>query len=813
MAYIAIAQSSKPSKDDPVLTNRIAMEQSENSCLFLTVNGGLEILAEREIKELLPETADAFVTCHKGNSGSQIEVSFPIAHSESVAGCVLACRFVDYVSLQIHAFEIRGLSSLDNNALLGQIERETAGLDDTALARCLQVCQTCHKLLASKKNVGLESLPGELLPTPQNEPNEAIPPKGGESQQQPFVVNTIYTKPGVAKIVANAFQHLVRKYLEKSIDDDTSILWLDAGAGSGALLEHLPRQNSIGIDTHPQHPQIIPMDFTCVTRAWLETEHPHNNLCIITNPPFAECSRGDYSAIVKFINHAIDIDALFIGLIVPVKFARKRVWQSLGMNPRATLISRFLLPANSFYDPSNHTSKHIHSCFLLFDLQQKRDCNTSVQQEPARGDTNTNQSISSPKIHVIAKRDKGAYPNIGSKDLEAAVVAGLQKKNNVELVRENDSNATLSVKLTKITNTNNGMLELSMVLNPRQPLSLSNCMSSNISEHSLGWISTSVKPSVAYGMYSFATRDDSTLREFGVEVPASSTPDAGRCSLVVNTMCGEGTIELESFNAELPSFFIIAGDKSERAVQATAARLKSLAIKVGKGPVIDLVIWDAQRLPLRHEIADAVMADLPFAGSRKKAHQVPSLSGQSHPAKTSSLDYSRCMAQMVRILTPNGRAILVSADSKSLSRCSGKFNGHWSELWRSNLNLGGLAAKIYLLIKLGPKWKDLSLWVQDGNVELCDILTSLAQKTCDHSYVTSDLLELKADACSSYSQPLVIKIELMDSFFHAKSGKVSQRYRIWFSSLVNNTQAKILEAEIRRTIERDLPKLVVAELR
>ena len=159
-------------------------------------------------------------------------------------------------------------------------------------------------------------------------------------------------------------------------------MWLDAGAGSGALLQHLPAKNRIGIDIQPSsNPEVHTIDFLSITQRWILdkalstkltdmiTQQRSFPLCILSNPPFAEHSRGDYSAVIKFINHAIYLDADFIGLIVPDKFVRQRVWQSLGMNPRARLLARCLLPKDSFYDPSSLSCRHINSYFLFFNLK------------------------------------------------------------------------------------------------------------------------------------------------------------------------------------------------------------------------------------------------------------------------------------------------------------------------------------------------------------------------------------------------------------------------------------------------------------
>ena len=824
--------------------------------LRLTVSGGLERFAEQEVRRLLffdhqhhetEAAAQLIQLCwhQKGHSGSQLEVSLPVIQLEDVAVRLMACRFVEYVYLEADSIDFSLVvdnTSMDSAGdkdgsdreqmanLLEQIQQQTSQKKQD-VDRSLNVWKLCHKVLSGKpRDIGFDNLPGELLVLPTM-PDTAVMEGPTESKKilqisndQEFVVNTIYTKAVVAKAVVKTFQQLVWSYLveiskgdkDPMTIDSKNILWLDAGAGSGALLNHLPVNQSIGVDTHPQNSRVYGMDFFQVTREWLRSQCPHKHLCIISNPPFAERSRGDFSAITRFVGHAIDeLDASFIGLIVPVKFARQRIWHSLGMNTnRARLVSRFLLPEHSFYDPSqNNASKHIQSIFLLFDL--RRNVEHEQQQQEAKDLTAAQpHTVEAPplKIHVTAKRDKGDFRNIASKDLVSAVVTGLHQA-GVELGSEKESLIPLSAKINKSTNKRVITLELYICLNPRQPLALSNCVSSRISGHSLGWISTSVKPSVAYAMHTLVTRDkDSLGKEIGVVVPGPLTTTstqkqkrAVNCILMINTMCGEGTIELESQGNDQ---FTISGDKSESAVRETAARLDSLYERSSKSssrrPLVDFVIWDAQRLPLRSGIADALLSDLPIGGSAKNTHQEPAVGKRETLPVPSILNYNRCMAQAVRVMVPCGRAVLVSADTKALSRSAGAFNGSWSELWSTKLNLGGLPAKMFLMSRSGPRWKDMTLWVDDFKMDLSTMVYAIAREACNGYYICPEFLELKYSA--NVKCNLVTHVKLKDSFYHEAKGYTSHCYRIWFDVTINNTHAKILEKAIRVAVENDPPR-------
>jgi hypothetical protein len=767
--------------------------------LRCTVSGGLEGVAENEVRQLLGPDVQIRWPQHVGTLGSQLEI---VSNHRAVAVPVMQLRLVEYVYLQLHSTEIE-FSAQDPKALLQCIQDAAASVPREALDSAIDTWQECRKVLRNR-DVGLEGLPGELLPTPEIslEYDDSFE---NASVDRSFVVNTIYTKPQVAKAVVHSFLELVRTRSPELSKGD--ILWLDAGAGSGALLQHLP-PGSIGVDTHPGGKGIHQMDFLKSTKETLHTltEMPSTseNLCIISNPPFSERSRGDYSAIVKFINHAVELSANFMGVIVPVKFARKRVWQSLGMNPRARLLARFTLPTNSFYDPSSSSSRHIQSVFLFFGIGED---SSDVCARGARTNEESCDDYLPPTIHVVAKRNKGSFPFLTTAEITESVVIGLGAS-GVELRSEADSNITLSTRLSA-ADTTTARMELYIVLNKKRPLSLTNCISGQISGHSLGWMSSSVKPPVAWSMCSLAMADAKSLETITRNPIKSSRQHP--CSLVINTMCGEGTIELESRDDRLPHpFFMIAGDKSESAANATAARLACL--DDGKRPLVDIVIWDAQRLPVRTGVADLVLADLPIAGGTKKAHQEPSVTGE---AMDSGLDYKRVMTQTVRVLACTGKAALLSIDQKALSFAAGKFNGCWFVFWSNNLNLGGLTGKLLLMERKTQCSKDLSVWVDAATINLSPLLAILAIDACA-SFSLNDMLEIEessqvSEDTSARRRPSVVShAELRDSFFHSGKQLTSHLYRIWFDPLMSSVQTKLLEKIIRANIEANPPEGMIS---
>ena len=670
-----------------------------NHRLTFTVSGGLEGLAEAEVRRLL------FTSCHnedsspgsdgsatvrwkrRGNSGSQLEVTFPPASQQSVRSqnpaefvmaAVSSLRYVEYAYLEVLSMnvvdgETTSPPDRDLADLSQRIEQTVAsGVCMNRLNEALSIGRKCQIVLKDKA-VGLEKLPGQLLPMPK--PSTLPSDRPGPGSNREFVVNTIYTKEEVAKVVVEGFMKLVSDQFGE--EDDDAKLFVDAGTGGGSLLRNLPPAASIGVDTHPHCTDldnVLKADFLQLTKAELhgfvadcgKQNSENRRLCIISNPPFSERSRGDYSAIVRFINHSVDLGALCIGVIVPTKFARERVWASLGMNKRVKLLARFLLPNNSFYDPASTKDKNIQGVFLFFGIG---DDNHNNDSKAIDCETLPNA------IHVIGKRDKRLFSEMATADLSTCVARGLENA-GAKLASSEVAECSLSAE---IKSTAAGiLLELDVLLNPKRPLSLTNSTSRLVAEHSLGWVSNSCKPPVAKAMVQLATEclDDSSPRG---------------CGLFINAMSGEGTIELEAQADDLTTtFFMISGDSDASAALHTKRRLASLAIHSGSGrnkrPRVDMVVWDAQHLPLRRGVADAYLADLPFAGSKKQKHQTPSSSGAAMGA---SMDYKRVMGQAITVLKPGGRAVLLSADSKGLSIAGRSFN--WFERWQSNaVNVGGL---------------------------------------------------------------------------------------------------------------------------
>ena len=169
-----------------------------NHRLTFTVSGGLEGLAEAEVRRLLftfshnedssPGSDDSAKVRWKrrGNSGSQLEVTFPPASQQSVRSqnpaefvmaAVSSLRYVEYAYLEVLSMNVvdgetgETTSSPDRDLadLSQRIEQTVAsGGCMNRLNEALSIGHKCQVVLKDKA-VGLEKLPGQLLPIPNTQ--------------------------------------------------------------------------------------------------------------------------------------------------------------------------------------------------------------------------------------------------------------------------------------------------------------------------------------------------------------------------------------------------------------------------------------------------------------------------------------------------------------------------------------------------------------------------------------------------------------------------------------------------------------------
>lgn len=718
--------------------------------LLLTVSGGLEDLAERQVRSCFSSLLK--VEWKKGPSGSQLYVT--LRDSSRIAETIKKLDFVEYVSLLLDDFSIQ--DTRDNSFLLQQVEKKSSAISKERIDFCKTTCDSIKK--EAPNDIELETLDGILIPTPDIT-NNSIPSTFTLSSED-LGINTIYTKSVVAQSTVETIFDFLSQH---SFLDFNKCLWVDTGAGNGALLDHLPTEMSMGIDTNPMNSRIVRMNFFNLTRDHLKQEFPtHQSLCLISNPPFALSSRGDFTPIVQFINHAFDkLDADMMAVICPSKFARLRIWRSLHMTDNARLLGRFFLPHNAFYNPSTGQDVHIHSYCLIFGNKGKQGMEEKSVRNP-RG------------VYLSSRRDKGFFPDLSTSDLTKALVQGLDKA-GMELVAERNAKYILTAKLSS-------SLELWWLLNPQRPCSLVNSVSVKVPNHSLGWLSLSCKPPVALAMASIVMNKDDD--------------NSYKSRVVVNLMSGEGTIELEARKAIPDSdFFFLSGDKNFDSALRLKQRLESLNKKDSRHCRIETIVWDAQHLPLRRGIADAILADLPFQGSVKKKHQTPMI-GESKLQNETRLSYAKVLNHAARILRPKGRAALLSPDYKALRHASRDF--HWSPLWFSkSVNLGGLSGKLFLMERLEAESKDLSLWVSSSSPDLSSWILEKAVEACHKN-------EEVEEKHQSVPSSIVTRVELHSTYFHKEKESLSHCYRIWFDDQIRNYQAKEYEQKIRSLIDNNL---------
>ena len=756
--------------------------------LLITINGGLEYLAEKQVRSCFKDLV-VELEWQTRNSGSQLYITLLRRPSiqTHIACAMNKLDYVEYIYVLIDSLKIsigndNGKNSGANkddeaiSTLLQRVEKAAAQVSLSSLDFCTRICDIigCNEFDSES---GLQGLPGLLLPTPEITFSSCCNRSHPTAHFQDFDVNTIYTKDNVAKAIVQTISEFFQQHFRQIYNKNT--LWVDAGSGNGVLLDNFPAQNCIGIDTCPTSPRVRQMDFFKLSRHWLNQEFPAcHHLVVLSNPPFSLSNRGDYTPIIQFINHSLDILLVdVVAVICPSKFARQRIWRSLDMTKNAQLEARFFLPQDSFYNPSTMQTVHIHSYCLIFGNRRSKANNhvNGVKLLPRNG------------VYLYAKRDKGCFPNVSTVDLTKAIAFGLTKA-GMELVSERNARYKLRAKLL-----DSSSMELWWNINSQNPCSLINSNSFKVPNHSLGWISLSVKPAIALAMTSIAMNNEEN--------------DGRKSCLVVNLMSGEGTIELEASRAVRHSFFMISGDKSFHRALNTAKRLRTLKRNGCYLPLIDNVAWDAQRLPLRRSIVDAVIADLPFQGSLNKRHQEPVVgkveatlvdSPTSTPVNSSpsSVNYLQVLDGANDILLPTGRAALLSPDFKALRHACGEF--HWSPLGHSkNVNLGGLVAKLFVMERRDACTKDLSFWISSSMTDDLSTWTlAMANKACKNTSL--DLKQM------SLSAPLVTNVQLLSTYFHPQKQSLSHCYRLWFNDRLRNVQVKKLEQEIRLAIKENM---------
>ncbi|KAH6921800.1 hypothetical protein HPB50_004999 [Hyalomma asiaticum] len=179
--------------------------------------------------------------------------------------------------------------------------------------------------------------------------------------------------------------------------------------------------------------------------------------------------------------------------------------------------------------------------------------------------------------------------------------------------------------------------------------------------------------------------------------------------IVCDPMVGGGSIPLEGC-VNWPQTMFICGDNHPLAVQRSYDNLSALNEKRAKASpearhvftttpwrvtllwhcssgqlCMDVCQWNVCALPLRTASVDVFITDLPFGkrmGSRPDNRVL----------------YPKLLHELARAARPRtGRAVLLTQDKKSLSLAVGRQGRLWRQLRVHGVNVGGLAAAIYVL--------------------------------------------------------------------------------------------------------------------
>jgi hypothetical protein len=177
--------------------------------LRCSISGGLEELAEEEMKKL--GLANVKWT-KRGQHGSRLEIQVQGSSDGDLVAIIGQLHYVEYMYLEILKAQV---SFESKEALLRQVKHHTAGTS-IHVEKSLVLWREARGFLRDRRDVGLETIPGILLPTPTIIPEGILTTSEGEptntASDGEFVVNTVYTKPPEAKAVVGVYLQLVKQY-------------------------------------------------------------------------------------------------------------------------------------------------------------------------------------------------------------------------------------------------------------------------------------------------------------------------------------------------------------------------------------------------------------------------------------------------------------------------------------------------------------------------------------------------------------------------------------------------------------------------
>ncbi|CAI5448736.1 unnamed protein product [Caenorhabditis angaria] len=154
--------------------------------------------------------------------------------------------------------------------------------------------------------------------------------------------------------------------------------------------------------------------------------------------------------------------------------------------------------------------------------------------------------------------------------------------------------------------------------------------------------------------------------------------------LIIDPMCGGGSIPIEGACAFSDSFFI-GGDNHVLALERCFANLKSASEQF---PIpCNFFLWNACHLPFNDNSVDVIVTDLPFG---KKLGSV----------MDNRLLYPKLLEEWKRILKIGGRLVMMTHDKRSIDSAILKDRDAWQTDSTYIVNVGGLSCLCIRLSKI-----------------------------------------------------------------------------------------------------------------
>ncbi|KAH9135726.1 hypothetical protein AeRB84_018942 [Aphanomyces euteiches] len=265
------------------------------------------------------------------------------------------------------------------------------------------------------------------------------------------------------------------------------------------------------------------------------------------------------------------------------------------------------------------------------------------------------------KSFRVTTKITGTVDGIETRDASQSLAAGLTTKFQLEPeLKEFDVEVFGHLQYTATEGSL--LLGLTLVQKTMAYVDLGKHVGNGLSETGRLLSTTTLRPTIAYNLTRIAHIEPGHF--------------------VVDPMCGCGTIP--EVTARYNHVYCIAGDFAPAAIERSAFNLNILD---KKNILIDVVQWDARRLPLRSHLVDALVTDMPF-GKRMGSH-----------AKNNFI-YPEILGEFARVTTKgSGNAVLLTTE-KELTQRQLQKHPTWVVHRQNTVSVGGLDAKCYHLTYL-----------------------------------------------------------------------------------------------------------------